>query len=228
MLDLSELIINLISIFVLIMCVFVAVHVSIQFKNYEYLMVHNKAKKPTKSKLLLIIILSVSIFALMYFKIINNYSSYKTNTIDKSNYQETVANLNDALSLEFSTYGEETYSTAEDIARSLYKQLPIKKMYYVGTEYEMNILSRAEIIKYKLEDFQNKPTLISYDGMLLSLIKFQNGCSYVNTKQLGKSDCIIEVDVNHYEEPNQIGKDRVLMAIDATTNTIKTDSHFFK
>ena len=64
--------------------------------------------------------------------------------------------------------------------------------------------------------------------MLLSLIKFQNGCSYVNTKQLGKSDCIIEVDVNHYEEPNQIGKDRVLMAIDATTNTIKTDSHFFK
>ena len=77
-------------------------------------------------------------------------------------------------------------------------------------------------------DFVNKPTLVTYDGVLMSIIKFNEGCEYINKRNIAKSDCIIEVDTNHYEKPNQIGQDRVLMAIDGNTNEIVTDPSFFK
>ena len=32
--------------------------------------------------------------------------------------------------------------------------------------------------------------------ILISIIKFENNCRYVNTEYLGQSDCIIEVDAN--------------------------------
>ena len=66
------------------------------------------------------------------------------------------------------------------------------------------------------------------DGMFLSFIKFGNKCQYVNTKKIVKSDCLIVVDVNHYDEPNLIGRDRELIAIDGKTNTIKFESNHFK
>ena len=77
-------------------------------------------------------------------------------------------------------------------------------------------------MNYKLKDFKDKPTLVNYEGVLMSIIKFKNGCKYTNSQFIGKSDCIIEVDLNHYEAPNQIGQDRVLFAIDGKNNTIVT------
>ena len=72
------------------------------------------------------------------------------------------------------------------------------------------------------------PTFIRYDGILISIIKFENNCRYVNTEYLGQSDCIIEVDANNFKKPNTIGKDRILFAIDGKNNTIKADVNFFK
>ena len=99
----------------------------------------------------------------------------------------------------------------------------------MSSEYEeAEQLSKYEILQYKLDDFVNKPTLVTYDGVLMSIIKFNEGCEYINKRNIAKSDCIIEVDTNHYEKPNQIGQDRVLIAIDGNTNEIVTDPSFFK
>lgn len=228
MADLSQIIVNLFFVFMLIMCIFLGVHSSIQFKNYGYLISNNsRDKKTSKSKLICVIVLCVVVIYYMCFKLCDNVFSYQQNKNNEESYKESIVAINNALSLEFSMYKEGTYSTAEDIANSLYKQLPIKAIYYVGRGDDRREFSKYEVLKYRLKDFQNKPTLVGFDGMFLSFIKFGNKCQYVNTKKIEKSDCLIVVDVNHYEEPNLIGRDRELIAIDGKTNTIKFESNSF-
>lgn len=226
----SELIIFIFSIVILILCVFVAVHATIQIKNSQLMLTKDKSPKHKKKvfKLVNIIVIAVFIFLFMFFKVISNFNSYKASEFEKDNYSTTIAELNDALNLEFNVYGKDTYSSANDLALSLDFRLPVKNIYYVGSnEEEPMRFESYEILKYNLKEFTNKPTLVTYDGTLMSIIKFKEGCKYINTKYIGKSDCILEVDVNHFEEPNQIGKDRVLFAIDGINNTVKTDSNYF-
>ena len=179
-------------------------------------------------KTIILIIISILLLAFIYNKALSSFNSYKASDIDKENYSYAVSDLTDALNLEFAVYGNETYSTAEDLALSLNYRLPIKTLYYTRTrDNEPVAFSSYEIFQYRLNDFQNRPTLISYDGTLMSIIKFKEGCRYINNKYIGQSDCIIEVDVNHFLPPNQIGKDRILFAIDGITNTIRTDHNYF-
>ncbi|MBQ8887206.1 MAG: hypothetical protein IJY61_05840 [Candidatus Gastranaerophilales bacterium] len=179
-------------------------------------------------KMIIIVIVSILLLAFIYNKILLSFISYNASDIDKENYSYAVSDLTDALNLEFAVYGNETYSTAEDLALSLNYRLPIKSLYYIRTkDNEPIAFNSYEIFQYRLKEFQNRPTLIGYDGTLMSIIKFKEGCKYVNSKLIGKSDCIIEVDVNHFLPPNQIGKDRVLFAIDGITNSIKTDNNYF-
>ena len=143
-------------------------------------------KKTSKSKLICVIVLCVVVIYYMCFKLCDNVFSYQHNKNHEESYKEAIVAINNALSLEFSMYKEGTYSTAEDIATSLYKQLPIKSIYYVGRGDDRREFSKYEVLKYRLKDFQNKPTLVGYDGMFLSFIKFGNKCQYVNTKKIEK------------------------------------------
>lgn len=229
---LSELVTIIFSVVVLILSIFVIVHATIQIKNSQLMLTKDKEQSSSDRKKLHrhinIIIIAIFMFALMFLKVIQNFNSYKASEYEKDNYAISVSDLNDALNLEFSVYGKDTYSSDKDLALSLDFRLPVKNLYYVATRDEETMQFQSyEILKYRLKEFQNKPTLITYDGILMSIIKFKEGCKYVNTKYIGKSDCIIEVDVNNFDEPNQIGKDRVLFAIDGLNNTVKTDSNFF-
>lgn len=208
-------------------CLFIIVMATLQLKNNQFTSenVSNKKSKSnnTKSKMTKILVIAIALLIAIYFKFITGVSSYKASQIEKDNYSITIAEIKDALALEFKIYGKDTYSNANDMALSLNYRLPIKQMYYVATKYEEPMpFSNYEIINYRLNDFKNKPTLVNYEGVMMSIIKFQNNCKYTNSQYIGKSDCIIEIDVNHYEEPNQIGQDRVLFAIDGKNNTVVT------
>lgn len=227
---LNDIIMGTFYVVLLVLCIFVVIHSTIQMKS-SMLMIQKDSKSKDKKKLfkiIFIIIISIILLAFIYNKALQSFNSYKASEIDKENYTYAVADLTDALNLEFALYGNETYSTAEDLALSLNYRLPIKNIYYIRTKYDEPVsFSPNEIFQYRLNDFKNRPTLVSHDGTLMSIIKFKEGCRYVNSKLIGKSDCIIEVDVNHFLPPNQIGKDRVLFAIDGITNTIKTDHNYF-
>ena len=227
---LNEIIMGTFYIILFVLCVFVVLHSTLQMKNSMLMVQKDASPKDRKQffKIIIMVVVSILLLSFVYTKVLQTLNSYTASDLDKESYSYAVADLTDALNLEFAVYGNETYSTAEDLALSLNYRLPIKTVYYTKTkDSEPIAFSSYEILKYRLNEFQNRPTLISYDRTLMSIIKFKEGCKYVNSKFIGKSDCIIEVDVNHYEEPNQIGKDRVLFAIDGITNTIKTDNNYF-
>ena len=221
----SEIITTSFYIVLLVICLFIAVFATLQLKNnnrYSSENISNKRNKDnSKAKMIKILLIAVGLFIAIYFKCITGVSEYKASQLDKDNYSTTIAEIKDALALEFKIYGKETYSNANDMALSLNYRLPIKQMYYVTTRNEDPItFSNYEILNYRLNDFKNNPTLVNYEGVMMSIIKFQNNCKYTNSQYIGKSDCIIEVDVNHYEPPNQIGQDRILFAIDGKNNTV--------
>ena len=227
---LNDILIGAFYIVLFLLCVFVVIHSTLQMKNSSLMLQKDATPKDKKKflKVILLVILSILLLSFVYSKVLESFNSYNASEIDKENYSYAVSDLTDALNLEFALYGNETYSTAEDLALSLNYRLPIKSLYYIRTRYdEPVVFSNYEVFQYRLNEFQNRPTLVSHDGMLMSIIKFKEGCRYINSKLIGKSDCIIEVDVNHFSPPNQIGKDRVLFAIDGITNTIKADHNYF-
>lgn len=234
MLDLSQLISTFFYIVLLILCIFIFVHASLQIKNSTYTLRREKTTKDNKkkndnNKMAKILVISIVLGGVILFKILNNVSSFKADIGTVYTYKYAVEDLNSSLSLELKAHKYGEFETAEDIAIFINRQLPIKSMYYVGSDFNnMNKFSKYEIMKYKLSDFEYKPTVVSYEGMLMSVVKFAEGCSYVNKRNIAKSDCIIEVDVNHYAEPNQIGQDRTLFAIDGINKKVIADPNFFK
>ncbi len=231
MLDISQLISTFFYIVLLILCIFVFVHASLQIKNSTYTLRQEKTTKKSKNnnKMTKILVISVVLGGVILFKILNNISSYKADIETVYTYKYAVEDLNSSLSLELKAHKHGEFEAAEDIAIFINRQLPIKSMYYVGNDFNnANKFSKYEIMKYRLSDFEYKPTVVSHEGMLMSVVKFAEGCSYVSKKNIAKSDCIIEVDVNHYEEPNQIGQDRTLFAIDGRNKKVIADPNFFK
>jgi len=229
MIDLSDLATGVFFCMMIMLCIFTTVHASLQIKNSYYMSMSDPKKGNNKKtiKLLLIIILSIVSIFFIYTQAVKVFKT--TSETDFESYKKAMADLNETLTLEFNIYGEDTYTTAEDLAISLDNHLPVKNIYYLETETEEPLeFSKYEIMKFNLKDFENHPTLVNYDGTLMSIIKFQNSCKYINTRYLGKSDCIIEVDINNFQEPNQIGTDRALFAIDGENNKITVDKHFFK
>ncbi len=231
MIDFAELITTFFYIVLLILCIFIFVHASLQIKNSTYTLKKEKTVKNKKqrNKMAKILIISIVLAGAISFKIFSNVSSFKADRQTVYSYKHAVEDLNSSLSLELKAHKFGAFQTAEDIALFINKQLPIKSMYYIGSSYHhMNKFSKYEIMKYKLADFEYKPTVISYDGMLMSVIKFAEGCTYVSKRNIARSDCLIEVDINHYEEPNQIGQDRTLFAIDGLNKKVIADPEFFK
>ncbi len=229
MINFSELIAIFFYIVLLILCIFVIVHASFQIKNTNYIFRKQPdlGKKNTK-KMAKIIIVGLIMFSAIFFKVISNFSLYKADKSSINNYKYAVSDLNNALSLELLSAQDNSFRTAQDIAYFINKQLPIMMTYYLGSNYqEMNKFSKEEILKYKLSDFEDRPTVITYDGMLMSVIKFNPGCNYINNRNIEKSDCLIMVDVNHYSKPNQIGQDRTIFALDGRNHKIKPDPNFF-
>ena len=226
---------DLITIFffavLLVLCIFVVVHATLQIKNCQYNTFSTSPveNKKNKNKMIKILVIGLILFACILFKIMTNISSFKASEDIIDNYKNTTTELNMALSLEFSTYKDCSYSSAEKLAKFIYTQLPIMDTFYLKTRYTTNNeFSKNEIYQFNLKDFVDKPTLLTYDGILMSIIKFKEGCNYVNKAFLGKSDCLIEVDANNYNKPNQIGQDRTLFAIDGKNNKIIADRNFLE
>ena len=230
MVDIQNLILVFFFGIMLVICLFVVVHATLQISNNQVMLGSNKIKdKSSRAKMIKIIIVGIALFSGLAFKIVDSIYAFNASDTVIQSYKETTTELNMALSLEFSTYKGGTYTSAQKIAAFLNKQLPIMKHYYLknrrGGYYKF---SDDEISRYKLQDFVNKPTLVTYDGLLMSMIKFKEGCKYVNKAFIGNSDCLIEIDVNYFDKPNQIGQDRTLFAINGNNNTIISDPNFFK
>lgn len=226
--NLSELVLGVFYIILAILCVFIAVHSFIQIKNSSYTYNISKnhletdKKKPKK-----LIIISLLVLLAIILKVNYNYSVYQANKDSIKKYQRIAEDL--AITMEYSIYKHNNYKSREAFAKFLTYHLPIKTTYYIGdTISEQNEFSRYDAVKYKLDDFVNRPTFVTYDGTLFSIIKFKNNCEYVNKRDIGKSDCIFEVDLNNFDLPNQIGTDRTLFAVDGKNNLIKTDADFFR
>lgn len=215
----------------LVLCLFVVVHTVLQINTCQYntFSTGSGKNKKEQNKMYKILIIGVALFVCILFKIMSNATAYKANTEAVDTYKDTVAELSVALSLGFSNQDDEDlYSSAQKLAKLINSQLPIMESYYLESQYNpYNEFAKTEIYQFNLNDFVNKPTLVTYDGILMSVIKFKEGCKYTNKTFIGKSDCLIEVDINHYNKPNQIGQDRTLLAIDGKRNKIIADKNFF-
>ena len=228
MLDISLIMTVTIYIFTFLIAVFLIVHTSIQFENIT-IYLNSQTKKNQKNnnkKNMIIIIICIISCIIIYNQALNYINSPKKHT---TAYRKVLAELNDTMILELSLKGKDAYKNSEELVQALIYRYPAKNIYYIkSADMETSEFSREQIRKFKLYDFMYNPTFIRYDGILISIIKFENNCRYVNTEYLGQSDCIIEVDANNFKKPNTIGKDRILFAIDGKNNTIKADVNFFK
>ena len=175
---LDELIMGTFYIVLFVLCVFVVIHSTLQMKN-SMLLIHKDAEKKDKKKFLKIIVMivvSILLLSFIYHKVLQSFNSYDASEMDKENYSYAISDLTDALNLEFALYGNDTYCTADDLALSLNYRLPIKRLYYIRTKHDEPVaFDSTEIFQYKLNDFQGKPTLLSHDGTIMSIIKFKEG-----------------------------------------------------
>lgn len=225
---------DLITIFffavLLVLCIFVIVHTTMQIKNNSYNTFGTSPveSKKNKKKLIKIVIVGLLLSCGIFYKLMNNVSSYNATEDMIDSYKDTIIELDIALSLDFKNYKKGTYSSAEKVAKFINSKLPVKDLLYVKTTDNIyKEFLASDIYKFNLNDFVNNPTLVTYDKILMSIIKFKDGCKYVNKAFLGTSDCLIEIDVNHFDKPNQIGQDRTLFAIDGKNNRIIADVNFF-
>ena len=213
-----------------VLCIFVIVHATLQIKNNSYNTFSTSPveKRKNKKKLIKVVIVGLLLSCGIFYKLMNNVSSYNATDDMVNSYKDTIVELDIALSLDFKSYKKGTYSSAEKVAKFINTKLPVKDLLYVKTPNDIyKEFLASDIYKFNLNDFVNHPTLVTYDKILMSIIKFKDGCQYVNKAFLGTSDCIIEIDVNHFDKPNQIGQDRTLFAIDGKNNRIVADSNFF-
>ena len=214
----------------LVLCLFVVVHATIQIKNNSHNTFNTSAveSKKGKKRLIQIVVVGFLLFCGIFFRLMNNISSYKATDDMINSYKEIITEIDIMLSLDFKDYKKGTYTSAEKIAKFINSKLPAKDLLYVKTaNHVYKEFLESDIRRFNLSDFVNNPTIVTYDRLLMSIIKFQNGCKYANKTFIGASDCLIEVDVNHFDSPNQIGQDRTLFAIDGKNNKIIANSNFF-
>ena len=226
---------DLITIFffavLLVLCIFVIVHATIQMKNNSYntFCTSPVDKRNNKKKLINVVIVGFLLFCGIFFKLMNNISAYNATEDIINSYRDTITELDIVLSLDFKDYKKGTYSSDEKIAKFINSKLPAKDLLYVKTNNSIyKEFLEKDIMEFNLHDFVNHPTIVTYDKILMSIVKFKEGCKYVNKAFLGTSDCIIEIDVNYFDRPNQIGQDRTLFAIDGNNNKIIIDPNFLK
>lgn len=228
MIDYTQIMSMVLYFFITIIIVFLLVHSSLQMQNIQIFFTPERIKTDRKKtgRNIIIIVFCLIAFFLIYNQTLDNMSSAQKSK--ESQYKELLGRMYDSLLLIISINEENSYDSAEKLANTLMLRYPVKKSYYLNlNKYKTYKFTKSEIKKYRLEDFVNKPTIVRYDGILVSIIKYENECNYVNTRYLGNSDCIIEVDINSFKEPNEIGKDRTIFAIDGRHNTIKADKNFF-
>ena len=225
---------DLITIFffavLLVLCIFVIVHATMQIKNNSYNTFSTSpvGEKKSKKKLIKVVIVGLLLFCGIFYKLMNNVSSYNATDDMINSYKNIITEIDIILSLDFKDYQKSGYTSADRIAGFINSRLPAKSMLYVKTTNGLyKEFIERDIMKFKLHDFVNNPTIVTYDRLILSIIKFKNGCQYSNKAFIGTSDCLIEVDVNHFDSPNQIGQDRTLFAIDGKNNRIIADTNFF-
>ncbi len=229
MAEISNIIVVFFYIVLLIVSIFVVVHATLQIKNASVVLKAEKKEKAKidKVKLRKIFIVALGMFIAIFFKVWNILSAPSEVHTKASQYHSAAEEL--ALNIEYAILKHGKFNSANDMARHINLHMPIKSMYYVDDYYgDSEIIPKSEIVKFKLEDFEYNPTLITYSGEIMSIIKFKEGCQYIGKSNIAHSDCLIEVDLNNYSNPNQIGQDRTLFAIDGNHDTVKTDADFFK
>lgn len=111
------------------------------------------------------------------------------------------------------------YKTSQEFASALVNNMPlIQEVYYFSVEGKENLsFNKQEIKKCKLKKYVSNPTFITTDGIIYSIIKYEQGCKIVDLRNQENSSCVIEIDANGLRKPNKYAADRVLLVINGNS-----------
>lgn len=223
---------NLISIvlyfFIMAITIFIIIYASLQIRNYNDIVTteYTTTKKIQLIKWCIIILLCIWLFFFFYKQIFNEINS--NTEISNNKNKMILSNLQKSLAIKISDFDEKIFINKEELIQELIFGSNIKKLYYYETgTIPASKFTQEEINLYNLKEFQNNPTILFNNGILMSIIKFEQGCNNIDTDNIENSDCIIEADANNFSPPNIRGEDRALFAINGNYNIIKTDMDFF-
>lgn len=102
--------------------------------------------------------------------------------------------LNQVMGMHKKLEGSIPYTNAEDFAAMMKKRMSVLDR---GRPY-----TEDEIKQYKLSEYKNKPMMVTADGIMFAVTKFESGCKTVDAVNLENSSCLIDVDVNNQRKPN--------------------------
>lgn len=223
---------NLISIvlyfFIIAITIFILIYASLQIRNFNDIVTteYTTTRKIQIIKWSIIILLCILVFIFFYKQIFNEQN--QDNVSSNNKYKNTLINLQKSLAIKISSNDSDIYNSSEELAQELIFGSSVKQIYYFETEtMQASEFTQEKIYKYNLKSFQNNPTILRNDGLLISIIKFNKGCQNIDIDNIENSDCVIEADANNFSPPNIRGQDRALFAINGNYNIIKTDMDFF-
>lgn len=128
----------------------------------------------------------------------------------RTGYKKSLSYLNQAVELNYHLDNNVPLDNANDFALMLSKRLMIIDTRNIkGNEkYPEKDLTKQEIKKYNIAQYQGKPIIKTADAMNFVITKFKQGCKNIDETNIENCDCVIDVDISGFEiNKNELTKD---------------------
>lgn len=146
-----------------------------------------------------------------------------------SRLKKAMSGANQVVAIQKSLGEPVSYSSIEEYANMMAKRFNLVDLKYLQTEkFPYSEYTKKEIRERVLEDYINKPILTLPDGTVFMFEKFGNNCKTVDIYDIENNDCLLVVDLNERQKPNQItgievnrsAKDRYYLIIDGNKDVV--------
>ena len=164
---------------------------------------------------------------------INKYCS-SSDYYSDSDYKNAISGLNLVIFTDYKSGASKIseINTVDELAQIFVRGHNLIRTNNISnSNYDKGIISEKE-----LKVYQNFPCFETSDKKFFAITKFEAGCKNVDMKNPENSSCIIEVDLNGKDKPNQMSeeknfKDRHQLIIDGNNNKVlpvESDLFLFK
>lgn len=210
--------------------------------NEQYSVESDDDKAFTIKAIAIIAVIVIIIIAFIAFTAPNKKSKSTPKNSEKQ-YVKTAERLQKAideveyvLAQEQETTGMtvQKYKKDSDLAKMFVRHLDvssIQNFFYnsvITTRFTPN-----ERYMYKLERYADMPIIQTANLNMYIILKFEQGCKIVDLNEMQNSSCIVLVDLNGINKPNNYGTtfddtDRYAIIIDGKTNKALINGYYAK
>lgn len=185
------------------------------YKNIKYLKYFYRLDLCHKTtEIIIVIVLFLMNFVMFFGNTVFLFSAAGMKEYNRNIFSQNIFYMQKHISslvgcLDSSSISEEKF------AENLFNEIcNVKKAYYITIDdVNASMFSKHEINRYNLKRYIKRPTVRGEDGMIYSLVKYQEGCRYIDTEKPYSSDCVLEIDLNGFKDPNNEKTDRLIFVI---------------